>query len=82
MGLGLGFAVAAALHAQTTSPGKRVACIQGDSAFGFSALDYETAVRYRLPLICIIINNNGIYNGFDQNTWEQFLDQGQHEGLV
>ncbi|XP_003739149.1 2-hydroxyacyl-CoA lyase 1 [Galendromus occidentalis] len=82
MGLGLGFAVAAALHNQTAYPGKRVACIQGDSAFGFSALDYETAVRYRLPLICIIINNNGIYNGFDENTWQQFLSQGQHEGLV
>ncbi|OQR67343.1 2-hydroxyacyl-CoA lyase 1-like [Tropilaelaps mercedesae] len=82
MGVGLGFAIAAALYAQSAYPGKRVVCIQGDSAFGFSALEYETAVRYRLPIICIVINNNGIYNGFDQKTWEQFYQSGQHEALI
>lgn len=81
MGIGLGFAIGAALHAQAVYPGKRVACVQGDSAFGFSALEYETAVRYRLPIICIVINNNGIYNGFDENSWKAFYQSGQHEAL-
>lgn len=82
MGVGVGFGIAAALFAQNMSPSKRVACVMGDSAFGFSALDYETAARYRLPIIFIIINNNGIYNGFDEKTWKMFFESGQHEALV
>uniref|UniRef100_A0A6M2CNW7 2-hydroxyacyl-CoA lyase 1 n=1 Tax=Rhipicephalus microplus TaxID=6941 RepID=A0A6M2CNW7_RHIMP len=78
MGVGVGFAVAAALWCQTQSPSKRVVCIQGDSAFGFSAMEMETAARYKLPIIAIIMNNSGIYNGFDGETWESFLQSGMH----
>lgn len=82
MGVGVGFAIAAQLYAQTAFPGKRVACVLGDSAFGFSALEYETAARYRLPIIFMIINNNGIYNGFDENTWKMFFESGKHAALT
>ncbi|KAL1430103.1 hypothetical protein MTO96_015579 [Rhipicephalus appendiculatus] len=78
MGVGVGFAVAAALWCQTQSPSKRVVCIEGDSAFGFSAMEMETAARYKLPIIAIIMNNSGIYNGFDGETWESFLQSGMH----
>ncbi len=37
--------------------------ISGDSAFGFSATEIETAARYRLPIIVIVFNNSGIYSG-------------------
>jgi len=40
--------------------------VVGDSAFGFSGMEIETAARYRLPLKCIIINNNGIGSGTDE----------------
>lgn len=59
MGVGPGFAIAAAV----THPGKRVFCIEGDSAFGFSGLEVETACRYRLPIIFMVFNNNGIGSG-------------------
>lgn len=59
MGVGPGFAIAAAV----THPGKRVFCIEGDSAFGFSGLEVETACRYRLPIIFVVFNNNGIGSG-------------------
>jgi 2-hydroxyacyl-CoA lyase len=59
MGIGLGFAVAAAV----TNPGQRVVAVQGDSAFGFSGMEMETICRYQLPVIVVILNNNGIGGG-------------------
>ena len=35
----------------------------GDSAFGFSAMEYETLCRYRLDACVIVLNNNGITGG-------------------
>ena len=61
MGVGLGFAIAAALYCKKNAPTKRVICVEGDSAFGFSGMEIETMFRYKLPIIVIIINNNGIY---------------------
>lgn len=66
MGLGLGYAIAA----QLVYPNRRVVCIQGDSAFGFSGMDLETAVRYNLPIIFVIINNSGIYSGIESDEWK------------
>ena len=48
MGVGSGFAIAAALQCRDHSPEKRVLCIQGDSAFGFGGMEIETAFRYDL----------------------------------
>ncbi|XP_065882805.1 2-hydroxyacyl-CoA lyase 1-like [Dysidea avara] len=75
MGVGCGFAVAAALLSRdsSTAEKERVVCIQGDSAFGFSGMEFETACRYQLPIIFIVMNNNGIYSGVDKETWEGFL---------
>jgi oxalyl-CoA decarboxylase len=62
MGIGMGFAVAAAVQT-----GKRVLAIEGDSAFGFSGMEVETICRYNLPVCIVIFNNNGIYRGTDVN---------------
>ena len=59
MGIGLGFAVAAAV----CNPGRRVVAVQGDSAFGFSGMECETICRYNLPITIIVMNNNGIGGG-------------------
>ncbi|XP_034256864.1 2-hydroxyacyl-CoA lyase 1 [Thrips palmi] len=74
MGVGLGFAVASALWCQKYAPGKRVICVEGDSAFGFSGMEVETMFRYKLPIIIIVVNNNGIYGGFDQDTYNAIRD--------
>lgn len=37
--------------------------IVGDSSFGFSLQEVETAARYHLPIVVIVINNCGIYSG-------------------
>jgi oxalyl-CoA decarboxylase len=62
MGIGMGFAVAAAV-----TTGKPVIAIEGDSAFGFSGMEVETICRYNLPVCVIVFNNNGIYKGTDTN---------------
>ncbi|CAL7940457.1 unnamed protein product [Xylocopa violacea] len=77
MGVGLGFAIAAALYCKNNAPTKRVLCVEGDSAFGFSGMEIETMIRYKLPIIIIIINNNGIYNGFDSETFRQIQASGE-----
>ena len=59
MGIGLGFAVAAAV----TNPDKPVVSVQGDSAFGFSGMEMETMIRYNLPVKLIVLNNGGIGGG-------------------
>ena len=63
MGIGMGFAVAAAVVT-----GKPVIAIEGDSAFGFSGMEVETICRYNLPICVIVFNNNGVYKGTDVNT--------------
>ena len=44
MGIGMGYAIAAAVET-----GKPVLAIEGDSAFGFSGMEVETICRYKLP---------------------------------
>ncbi len=62
MGIGMGFAVAAAVVTK-----KPVIAIEGDSAFGFSGMEVETICRYNLPVCVVIMNNNGVYGGMDVN---------------
>ncbi|KAJ1977412.1 hypothetical protein H4R35_002312 [Dimargaris xerosporica] len=59
MGVGMGYAIAAQVYYAT----QRVVAVVGDSAFGFSAMEVETAVRAHLAPIIIVINNSGIYHG-------------------
>ena len=59
MGIGLGFAVAAAV----AQPDKPIVSVQGDSAFGFSGMEIETMVRYNLPVKMVVLNNGGIGGG-------------------
>ena len=62
MGIGMGFAVGAAVVT-----GKPVIAIEGDSAFGFSGMEVETICRYNLPICVVVFNNNGVYGGMDKN---------------
>ncbi len=62
MGIGMGFAVAAAVVTK-----EQVIAIEGDSAFGFSGMEVETICRYNLPVCVVIFNNNGVYRGTDVN---------------
>lgn len=62
MGMGMGSAIGAAV-----ATGKSVVAIEGDSAFGFSGMDFSTICRFKLPVTVCIFNNGGIYNGIGVN---------------
>ncbi|XP_048415994.1 2-hydroxyacyl-CoA lyase 1 isoform X3 [Stegostoma tigrinum] len=79
MGVGLGFALAAAVIAKDESPHQRVICIEGDSAFGFSGMEVETVCRYGFPIVVIVVNNNGIYSGVDEDSWNELKKVGETE---
>ena len=63
MGIGMGYAIAAAIET-----GKPVLAVEGDSAFGFSGMEVETICRYKLPVCVVVFNNDGIYRGTDTNA--------------
>jgi oxalyl-CoA decarboxylase len=58
MGIGMGYAIGASIVS-----GKPVVAIEGDSAFGFSGMEIETICRYKLPVVIVVFNNGGIYQG-------------------
>lgn len=62
MGMGMGSAIGAAV-----ATGKSVVAVEGDSAFGFSGMDFSTICRFNLPCTVVIFNNGGIYNGVGVN---------------
>jgi acetolactate synthase-1/2/3 large subunit len=51
--MGLGFAMGAKL----AQPDKVCVNVWGDAAIGFTGMDFETAVRERLPILSILLNN-------------------------
>lgn len=62
MGMGIGSCIGAAV-----ATGKKVVAIEGDSAFGFSGMDFSTITRFGLPVTVVIFNNGGIYNHIGVN---------------
>ena len=54
----VGFGYAAALGASAACPGRPVVAVLGDGAFGFTASEINTAVRYRLPVIAVVLDNH------------------------
>ena len=59
----LGYSLGLAMGAKMAEPEKVAVCIIGDYGFGMVGLDVETAVREKIPVLTIILNNStmGIY---------------------
>ncbi|OCT49224.1 2-hydroxyacyl-CoA lyase 1 [Cladophialophora carrionii] len=72
MGVGMGYAIAA-WTAHNLAPGhrhqlggmkpKKIIALEGDSAFGFSAMEVETMARHNMDVMIVVMNNSGIYKG-------------------
>ncbi len=80
----MGFAVPAALGAQTARPNLKVVALVGDGAFQMTGMELSTIVRRKLPVTVIVLDNKGygtervILEGSfnDINPWEyQLLPQ-------
>jgi acetolactate synthase-1/2/3 large subunit len=59
LGAGLGLAIGAKLAA----PDKLVVNLMGDAAFGMVGMDFETAVRAKVPILTVVLNN-GLMGGY------------------
>jgi thiamine pyrophosphate-dependent acetolactate synthase large subunit-like protein len=62
MGVGPGFATAAALWCRDHAPEKRTICVEGDSAFGFSGMEIETMFRSVTILVCNKYSETSIHH--------------------
>ncbi len=73
LGVGLPFAIAGKL----ANPSRPVILITGDGAYGFSAMEFATAVRHKIPVIAIIANDGG----WGQIRRGQLRDYGRTVGV-
>lgn len=89
MGVGLGYAIAAYAaynfpspegHAGPSTSRKKIICLEGDSAFGFSMAEVETMARYNMDILIFVINNGGIYHGDskDSDEWLKMQEKTKH----
>jgi pyruvate oxidase len=54
----MGFGLPGAIAAKLAFPEKTVVCIAGDGGFSMVMADFETAVKYGLPMVVVILNNH------------------------
>jgi acetolactate synthase-1/2/3 large subunit len=59
----LGTSLGLAMGAKLAAPDKLVVNVMGDLAFGMAGMDVETAVRERIPIMTIVLNN-GCLGGY------------------
>jgi len=53
----LGYGLGLAMGAKLAHPEKLCINVWGDAAIGFTGMDFETAVRERIPILSILLNN-------------------------
>lgn len=61
LGSGLGLAIGGKLAA----PDKLVVNVMGDAGFGMTGMDFETAVRSKIPILTIVMNNS-VMGGYEK----------------
>jgi len=54
----LGSSLPTAIAAKLAYPNSRVVMLTGDGAFGFNAMEFDTAVRHNLPVVTILGNDS------------------------
>src|SRR6267378_3612675 len=53
----LGYGLGLAMGAKLAQPEKLCINVWGDAAIGFTGMDFETAVRERIPILSVLLNN-------------------------
>lgn len=73
LGVGLPFALAGKL----AQPSRPIIVLTGDGSIGFSAMEFDTAVRHNIPVITVLANDSG----WGQIRRRQLSDYGQTFGV-
>ena len=58
----MGWAIPAAVGVQCARRDRRVAVITGDGCMQMHGMDVQTAARYRLPIVYVVLNNGALGN--------------------
>jgi thiamine pyrophosphate-dependent acetolactate synthase large subunit-like protein len=58
-----------AIGAKLACPERSVIAICGDTAFAFSAMEMETAVRHKIAVIVVVVNNDGNTGALMERAW-------------
>ena len=65
----MGYALPAAIGAKLAYPEAPVAAIAGDGGFAMLMADFLTAVRYKLPIVVVVLNNDKLaFISMEQNA--------------
>lgn len=80
LGCGLPYAHAAKL----LYPGKRVCLVTGDGSIGFNFMEFETAIRKKLPVVTVICNDQqwGMIRHSQEVKLGRFIKEGVEIGMV
>nr|WP_269801318.1 thiamine pyrophosphate-binding protein [Roseovarius salinarum] len=85
----LGYALAAAMGARVGRPGAPALALMGDGSFGFCCGEFETLVRYNIPVKALVFSNAtygwikaGQHSGFGQRYYNVDFDRTDHAAVA
>lgn len=85
----LGYALAAAMGAHIGRPSVKTVNLMGDGSFGFACGEFETMVRYRMPITSIVFSNStygwikaGQNSGFGQRYYNVDFNRTDHAAVA
>jgi len=85
----LGYALAAAMGAHAGRPGVKAVAAMGDGSFGFCCGEFETLVRYGIPVTAIVFSNAtygwikaGQRAGFDERYYNVDFGRTDHAAVA
>jgi thiamine pyrophosphate-dependent acetolactate synthase large subunit-like protein len=58
----MGYAIAMAIGVQMARPERQVIAVMGDGDMGMHGMEYLTAVRFKVPLLIVILDNHALGN--------------------
>jgi thiamine pyrophosphate-dependent acetolactate synthase large subunit-like protein len=62
----LGYSLGLTMGAKMAAPDKTAVTVMGDAAFGMCGMDVETAVREKIPILIVLLNN-GAMGGYEKH---------------
>ncbi len=85
----LGYALAASMGAHTGRSNVKTVAVMGDGSFGFCCGEFETMIRYRMPIMSVVFSNAtygwikaGQNSGFGKRFYNVDFDRTDHAAVA